>query len=103
MIFNLNNPTEVNMSQDDIELSPKIQEGISEDEGETSDKHEIGTIKQQLRTIITDNYFNILLIIIPFGILSGYLHWGDTAVFVLNFLCMIPLAALLVWNNFCIY
>lgn len=44
---------------------------------------------------ISSSYVNILLIFVPLGIIAGMLNWNATAVFVLNFLAIIPLAALL--------
>uniref|UniRef100_A0A0G4HGR6 Sodium/calcium exchanger membrane region domain-containing protein n=1 Tax=Chromera velia CCMP2878 TaxID=1169474 RepID=A0A0G4HGR6_9ALVE len=38
---------------------------------------------------------NILLIFVPLGALSSFLHWGELATFSLNFIALIPLAALL--------
>lgn len=45
--------------------------------------------------IFTSSYVNILLIFVPLGILAYKLEWGSTPVFLLNFLAIIPLAALL--------
>ncbi|KAH7647008.1 calcium antiporter [Cryptosporidium bovis] len=39
--------------------------------------------------------FNMLLVCIPFGILSYYLNWGPLATFWFNFISLIPLASLL--------
>ena len=44
---------------------------------------------------LTRNYVNILLLFVPLGIVSGALGWNPTAVFLLNFFAIIPLAALL--------
>ena len=45
--------------------------------------------------ILKTNYVNILLVFVPLGIFAGALKWNPTAVFVLNFLAIIPLASLL--------
>lgn len=45
-------------------------------------------------TLVRD-YVNLLLVFVPLGILAGALHWDSTAVFVLNFFAIIPLASLL--------
>lgn len=50
---------------------------------------------KKLKIIVYSNYVNVLLVLVPFGILSGLLDWGPTAIFILNFLAIIPLAALL--------
>jgi len=49
----------------------------------------------QLKNIILGSWLNLLLVFIPLGILAETLHWGDTAIFFLNFLAVIPLAKLL--------
>lgn len=41
------------------------------------------------------NYINVLLVFVPLGIIAGAIGWNPTAVFVLNFLAIIPLASLL--------
>ncbi|ORZ05790.1 calcium/proton exchanger [Absidia repens] len=43
---------------------------------------------------MTGSWLNVLLIFIPFGIVSHF-FWGPTATFVLNFIAIIPLAKLL--------
>ena len=45
--------------------------------------------------VLKTNYVNILLLFVPLGIISGALGWDPVAVFVLNFLAIIPLASLL--------
>src|SRR5579871_1744173 len=45
--------------------------------------------------ILKTNYVNILLVFVPLGIIAGALGWDPTAVFILNFLAIIPLASLL--------
>lgn len=44
---------------------------------------------------LTSNYVNVLLVFVPIGIIAGALKLNPTAVFVLNFVAIIPLAALL--------
>ena len=44
---------------------------------------------------LSSNYVNVLLVFVPLGIIAGKLHWSPTAVFVLNFIAIMPLAALL--------
>jgi Ca2+:H+ antiporter len=44
---------------------------------------------------LTSNYVNVLLVFVPLGIIAGALEWAPVAVFVLNFIAIIPLAALL--------
>ncbi|MCJ1300223.1 hypothetical protein MMC08_003018 [Hypocenomyce scalaris] len=44
---------------------------------------------------LLSNYINVLLVFVPLGIIAGALGWNPTAVFVLNFLAIMPLASLL--------
>ncbi|KAF2744718.1 vacuolar calcium ion transporter-like protein /H(+) exchanger [Sporormia fimetaria CBS 119925] len=44
---------------------------------------------------LISNYVNFLLVFVPLGIIAGELGWDPTAVFVLNFIAIIPLASLL--------
>jgi len=46
-------------------------------------------------TVLTSNYVNVLLVFLPLGIISGVLGWNPIVVFVMNFLAIMPLAALL--------
>ncbi|KAK4493734.1 hypothetical protein PRZ48_014919 [Zasmidium cellare] len=45
--------------------------------------------------VISSSYVNLLLIFVPLGIAAGAVDWPAMAIFVLNFLAIIPLAALL--------
>ncbi|KAG0644398.1 Sodium/calcium exchanger protein-domain-containing protein [Tuber brumale] len=47
------------------------------------------------KVILLSNYVNTLLIFVPLGIVAGAMKWNSTAIFVMNFLAIIPLAALL--------
>jgi len=44
---------------------------------------------------LASNYVNVFLVFVPIGIIAGAMHWNPTAVFILNFIAIIPLAALL--------
>jgi Ca2+:H+ antiporter len=44
---------------------------------------------------LASNYVNVLLVFVPLGMIAGAMHWDPTAVFVLNFLAIMPLASLL--------
>lgn len=48
-----------------------------------------------LYDMVFGSYINIMLLFTPFAIASNYLNWSPTAIFVLNFLAMIPLASML--------
>jgi Ca2+:H+ antiporter len=45
--------------------------------------------------VLTNNPINVLLVFVPLGIVAGLLSWSPVAVFALNFMAIIPLAALL--------
>lgn len=44
---------------------------------------------------LSSNYVNVLLVFVPLGIASGLAGWSPTTTFILNFLAIMPLAALL--------
>jgi Ca2+:H+ antiporter len=44
---------------------------------------------------LLSNYVNVLLVFVPLGIIAGVAGWNPTTVFVLNFLAIVPLAAVL--------
>ena len=52
-------------------------------------------ITRNTKLVLFNNYVNVLLIFLPFGILAGALHWNPIVVFVLNFLSIIALASML--------
>lgn len=45
--------------------------------------------------VLKTNYVNILLVFVPIGIAAGMAGWDPVAVFILNFIAIIPLASLL--------
>lgn len=45
--------------------------------------------------VLSNSWINVLLVFVPFGIAAGAVGWPPIAVFVLNFLAIIPLAATL--------
>lgn len=47
------------------------------------------------KVTLLSNYVNFLLVMVPIGIVAGVMGWNPTAVFVLNFFAIIPLAAVL--------
>ncbi len=47
------------------------------------------------KVTLLSNYVNLLLVFVPLGIVAGASHWNPTVVFTLNFLAIIPLAAVL--------
>lgn len=50
------------------------------------------TVMQCLKTVLLATRMNILLIFIPLGYMAEKLHWAPVAVFMLNFIAIIPLA-----------
>lgn len=52
-------------------------------------------VYSKTKVILLSNYVNILLVFVPLGIIAGAMKWNSTAIFVMNFLAIIPLAALL--------
>lgn len=53
------------------------------------------TVMSQLRATILNSYINVLLIAVPVGIAMNYAKVSPVVVFVVNFIAIIPLAALL--------
>ncbi|KAI9724087.1 MAG: hypothetical protein M1812_000806 [Candelaria pacifica] len=53
------------------------------------------TFVGQIRATVFNSWINVLLIAVPVGIIVNYLHVSPIAVFVVNFIAIIPLAALL--------
>ena len=47
------------------------------------------------KVTLLSNYVNFLLVTVPIGIIAGAMEWNPTAVFVINFFAIIPLAAVL--------
>ena len=45
--------------------------------------------------VLKSNYVNVLLVFVPLGIIAGAMKWSPTAIFIMNFLAIVPLAALL--------
>ena len=45
--------------------------------------------------VLISSYANVFLVFVPLGIIGGAVGWDPVAVFILNFLAIIPLAALL--------
>lgn len=55
-----------------------------------------GKVGDAVWGMLADNiYVNVFLVFVPLGIIAGALGWSPTAVFILNFLAIIPLASLL--------
>jgi hypothetical protein len=50
---------------------------------------------KDIRTLLFCNYIHVLLIFLPFALMSPLLGWSPTVVFITNFFAMMPLASLL--------
>lgn len=61
----------------------------------TPRKHKPFTLRNQLGATIFNSWINVLLIAAPVGIAVNYVHIAPVAIFVINFIAIIPLAALL--------
>jgi Ca2+:H+ antiporter len=48
-----------------------------------------------IRTILSSSFINVLLIFLPFALVSGALEWSPNIVFITNFFALMPLASLL--------
>lgn len=55
-------------------------------------------ISQAIRRTLFSGYMNVLLVFVPIGIAAGTFGWPAEAVFVLNFLAIIPLAPLITFS-----
>lgn len=56
---------------------------------------------QEIRTILRDIYYSptkFLLIFVPVGILAGLLRLPADAIFLVNFVALVPLAALILYS-----
>ncbi|KAI9644344.1 hypothetical protein NHQ30_007701 [Ciborinia camelliae] len=58
-------------------------------------KHEPFTLRNQLQNTIFNSWINVLLIAAPIGIALNYAKVNGIAIFVVNFIAIIPLAAML--------
>jgi len=61
----------------------------------TTGRWKIWRLELNANVVRHTDYVNFLLIMVPFGIIAGQLHWNPSAVFALNFFAIIPLAAVL--------
>jgi hypothetical protein len=57
----------------------------------TGNANNFRLIQKRSRSILDQSYIDILLILVPFGVIGGALHWSPNVVFALNFLALIPL------------
>lgn len=55
--------------------------------------------RSAIKSTLSSDYSNYLLIAVPFAILGGPLGWNQAVIFILNFLAIFPLAALLSYST----
>ncbi|ERF74258.1 hypothetical protein EPUS_01945 [Endocarpon pusillum Z07020] len=68
--------------------------GSDKPEGDDLEKPHY-TFGNQIRATLFNSWINVLLIAVPVGIIVNYVHITPVAIFVINFIAIIPLAALL--------
>jgi len=69
--------------------------GLSEATSKQSRKHKPFTLGSQLKATIFNSWINVLLVAAPVGIALHFVNISPVAVFTVNFIAIIPLAALL--------
>lgn len=84
-------PTNGSLSNEHTPLIGRTQSSPDEPKWKTLPKH----IVHLVYAVLVSNYVNVLLVFVPIGIVAGILNWNPTVVFILNFIAIIPLAALL--------
>ena len=57
------------------------------------------TVASQLRATLFNSWINVLLIFVPIGIAVNYTNISRVGVFVINFIAIIPLAAMLSYTT----
>jgi hypothetical protein len=55
--------------------------------------------RMAIKATLLSDYANYLLVVVPFAILAGPLGWPKSVTFILNFLAIFPLAALLSYST----
>jgi Ca2+:H+ antiporter len=80
---------------DDEKDKSRMSTGLSKSTSKKSLKHKPFTVGNQLKATIFNSWINVLLIAAPVGIALHFVHINLVAVFVVNFIAIIPLAALL--------
>lgn len=55
--------------------------------------------RHAIKATLYCSYANVLLVFVPLGIIAGALGWSSAAIFILNFLAIFPLAALLSYST----
>lgn len=82
-------------SEDSGELSEQDSENLSMEERKKRALKKKIPIMQQVRFVFLGAWINVLLIMVPVGFAVFYAKIGPVAVFIINFVAIIPLAAML--------
>ncbi|KAJ3306723.1 hypothetical protein HDV03_004354 [Kappamyces sp. JEL0829] len=79
----------------DVEQNPAVPAPLHSEMA--LNDHAEPTVRESLWALATENlYFNIALVIfLPLGFLSEFLHWGDIPTFLLNMVAIVALAKML--------
>ncbi|KAJ1966396.1 hypothetical protein GGI12_000106 [Dipsacomyces acuminosporus] len=59
-----------------------------------SDSHQV-SVRGSLKNIALASWLNALVVVVPIGYVANYLKWPVVAVFILNFVAIVPLSALM--------
>ncbi|PIA17419.1 calcium/proton exchanger [Coemansia reversa NRRL 1564] len=86
-------PTEIQSV--DRETPGSNGENLNSNDTNKDSTEESPTVLVSLQNAICASWFNLLLVFVPMGYLAYYLEWPVVAVFVLNYLAIIPLSALM--------
>ena len=71
------------------------EEGLHKGSRQASGPDEVPAPAVALRELFTKNKINVLLVLIPVALWADAHRWSDDIIFILTFLAMVPLAALL--------
>lgn len=85
----------VNVLQDRVLGSGTVLQSTTFNRAEPPGIFAPKTDAKAIWAMLTASYMNLMLFCIPLGIVSGYLGWNPTLVFVSNFFTLIPLALIL--------
>jgi Ca2+:H+ antiporter len=87
----MNAPANGSLGERETLLGSTLTHRDDESRWKTMPKH----VARVTYATLASNYVNALLVFVPVGIVAGALHINPTAVFILNFIAIIPLASLL--------
>lgn len=82
------------MSHDHTEME-EVHSPDSPKAKPTKEPSDVGNVFVQFKRLMMCSKLNVMLVVIPFAFMSHALNWSNVAVFFLNFIILIPLAAML--------